>query len=215
MRTYGEYVARDYETYGGPFDFDPTGTAPAKPKNLATPKQLNYIATLADERGMPEVLRTAMKVSSDGTPIRDADGVMIPIITKREASDLISKLLDTPKPRRTSPAVEITEGMYRTPDGEIYKVQRAVHGSGHLYAKRLVVEVDAQRDGQGNILVPAVVYFDMARGAVRKLRPEWKMSLDEAKQFGALYGTCCVCGRTLTNEASIEAGIGPICAGKF
>jgi len=59
-----------------------------------------------------------------------------------------------------------------------------------------------------------VVHFVYDPGAVRRLRPEHRMSLEEAKEFGALYGTCCVCGRTLTNEDSIEAGIGPVCAGK-
>ena len=50
---------------------------------------------------------------------------------------------------------------------------------------------------------------------IRRLCPEHKMSLADAKKFGALYGTCCVCGRTLTDEVSIEAGIGPVCAQKF
>lgn len=32
------------------------------------------------------------------------------------------------------------------------------------------------------------------------------------REFSRLIGRCCVCGRTLTNEKSIEQGIGPICA---
>lgn len=28
-------------------------------------------------------------------------------------------------------------------------------------------------------------------------------------------GVCCICGRELTNHASIDAGIGPICADKY
>lgn len=39
--------------------------------------------------------------------------------------------------------------------------------------------------------------------------------VEAAKRIGLLTGTCCVCGRSLTNEGSIEAGIGPICASKF
>lgn len=39
--------------------------------------------------------------------------------------------------------------------------------------------------------------------------------LETAKKYGRLSGRCCSCGRDLTNEASIEAGIGPICARKF
>lgn len=33
--------------------------------------------------------------------------------------------------------------------------------------------------------------------------------------YGRRFGSCCVCGRELTNKASIDAGIGPICAGRF
>ncbi len=91
-------------------------------------------------------------------------------------------------------AVE-TPGMYRK-DGQIYKVQIAVHGSGKPYAKRLL-------EGGG---------FEYAQGVVRQLNPSEMMTLAEAKEFGALYGVCCVCGATLTDENSIAAGIGPVCA---
>lgn len=106
----------------------------------------------------------------------------------------------------TASAGELTDGMYRK-DGEIYKVQVAVHGSGRLYAKRLVVtEFDD---------APAEVSFEYATGAIRTLTLADRMTLEEAKAFGALYGTCCVCGRTLTDERSIEEGIGPVCAKRF
>lgn len=116
----------------------------------------------------------------------------------RERGELFTDVPETvPAPRR-EPA---TEGMYRL-DGVIYKVQIAVHGSGKPYAKRLV------QDGER-------WSFEYAPGAMRKLGSRHLLTLEEAKEFGALYGTCCVCGRTLTNETSIEAGIGPICASKF
>lgn len=99
---------------------------------------------------------------------------------------------------------EITEGMWRVGE-RIFKVQIAHHGSGQLYAKELIVE-----DGSGG--------FQMFRGGMSFLRknPETRrMTLEEAVQFGKLYGFCCRCGTILTNEDSIEAGIGPVCAGKF
>jgi len=116
------------------------------------------------------------------------------------------------QPQRRNNEPEATEGMYRTEDGTIYKVQRAVHGSGRLYAKRLVVhegEFSFQKGFQGT-----KVTFEYDQGTIFKLKLTDKMTLEEAKAFGALYGTCCVCGRTLTDERSIEAGIGPVCAGK-
>ena len=40
------------------------------------------------------------------------------------------------------------------------------------------------------------------------------MTLEEAKEFGKLYGICCRCAAILTDENSIREGIGPICAQK-
>jgi len=96
-------------------------------------------------------------------------------------------------------ALPATEGMYAK-GGEVYKVQRAVHGSGHLYVKRLD---------------KATQSFEYAPGILRQLTMADRMTLAEAKAYGALYGVCCVCARTLTNEESIAAGIGPVCAGRL
>lgn len=110
----------------------------------------------------------------------------------------------TPTPR--AERVETPEGMHRTADGTIYKAQRS-RESGNVYAKRLVV---VERDG-----APADVSFVYERGAVSKLSAETLMSLEDAKAFGALYGTCCVCGATLTDETSIALGIGPVCGARM
>ena len=37
----------------------------------------------------------------------------------------------------------------------------------------------------------------------------------QARLFGQVTGVCCCCGRELTDKHSIEAGIGPICAGNW
>lgn len=92
----------------------------------------------------------------------------------------------------------VTDGLYRMADGTIAKVQIAKNGSGNLYAKRLVV-------GEG---------FAYEPGLIRRLTADMRMTLEEAAEFGKLYGVCCVCGRDLTDEASIAAGIGPVCAGR-
>jgi hypothetical protein len=39
--------------------------------------------------------------------------------------------------------------------------------------------------------------------------------LDSAVAYGRRTGTCSCCGRELTNKASIDSGIGPICQSKF
>lgn len=92
-----------------------------------------------------------------------------------------------------APAEKATEGWYRH-DGDVFKVQKAVHGSGNLYAKRLDVTSGT---------------WEYAPGMVNRLTE--RLSVEEAAAMGRLYGRCVVCGRTLTDETSIEAGIGPVC----
>lgn len=146
----------------------------------ASAAQTSFLRTLAEEQG--EEVRTSY--------------------TKAEASDEISRMLENrneAKTRTSGKAAE--EGMYRK-DGQIYKIQIAVHGSGRPYAKKLV-----ETDGEWE--------FVKAPGMQFRLTAKDKMTLEEAKEFGKLYGTCCVCGRTLTKEESIAEGIGPVCSGKM
>ena len=157
---------------------------PAEPK--ASDRQVAFASRLAAERG-----RT---VSEDA--LRE--------LTRSEISELIDGLLKV-KVQPKAPAAELEAGMYRVGD-EWFKVQRPVHGSGRMYAKRLVVTTDEDGNPVGR--------FEYADGAVRKITAEHKVSLEEAKQFGHVYGVCCRCGATLTDETSIEAGIGPVCASK-
>lgn len=125
-------------------------------------------------------------------------------LTHNEISPIIGKIFDANwKPRESkpkadrapsAPVAELEAGMYLWED-RIFKVQIAVHGSGKPYAKEFT------ENG-----------FEYAPGMVRNLSADNRMTLDQAKEFGALYGTCIVCGRTLTDEKSIAAGIGPICS---
>lgn len=111
------------------------------------------------------------------------------------------------------PAVlqELQDGMYRNPNtGTIYKVYHTVHGNNIQVAKRLMINNSdaAYYEGQG----PVRVKFKYeGRAPLKHLKPEYRLSLEQAREFGALYGTCCVCARTLTNELSIALGIGPVC----
>lgn len=118
--------------------------------------------------------------------------------TKDEASDEIQRLLANREIRTSGKAAE--EGLYRK-DGVVYKVQIAIHGSGRPYAKKLVEVGDEWS-------------FIKAPGMQFRLTAADRMTLDEAKEWGKLYGTCCVCGRTLTDEKSIADGIGPVCGGR-
>jgi hypothetical protein len=156
------------------------------PATPASEKQIDFLQKLMAERG------------------QDTSDVDWSKMDKALASKTIDTLLKTPVQKSakvTQARVELEAGIYRVED-TIYKVQKAVHGSGDMYAKVLVV------DGPGE------ARFEFAAGAIRNIRPEHRMTLDEAKQFGHVYGVCCQCGATLTDENSIEAGIGPVCARK-
>ena len=125
-----------------------------------------------------------------------------------DLSEPRTALSPTPEPEppiseRLSPA---TEGFYLH-EGSVYKVQRAVHGSGHLYAKRLVLE-RSEEDRRGT-------WWVYAKGVVSRLHQGLRLTQEEAAAFGKLYGICCICGTQLNNEVSIERGIGPVCAKKM
>lgn len=158
---------------------------------VITEKQINFVTRLCDER--------------DVTPPTNLEH-----FSRREASTEIERLLATPRAKvaQTADAIppsgdgDVEAGMYVL-GGVIYKVQVAVHGSGKPYAKQL----HSDEFGRST--------FDYAPGVVRKLRPEHKLTQDQAREWGALYGTCCRCGRTLTAEDSIERMMGPVCYGKM
>jgi hypothetical protein len=134
----------------------------------------------------------------------------------RKLAARLQEMADGPAPAAPAPTTgealaEVTEGLYATPNGLIFKVQVAHHGSGQLYAKQLV-ELEEPRLVRGKTATHGFVYVP---GAIKRLRPEWKMSLEDAMAWGKLYGSCCRCGIILTEDSSIERGLGRICYGKL
>lgn len=195
-------------------------TATRTDTNTATDKQIAFIKTLQADRAWEnsDAAQRAVELSNElwrrGAFDTKAASAMIEVL-----KSFPYKTRQESAPAAAAPVQDVDlEGMHRVGD-EIFKVQRAVHGSGNLYAKRLVmVEPDCGGCANGEPCGAGCAWsasFEYAPGIVRTLSAETKMTLEQAKEFGALYGTCCVCGRTLTDEKSIEAGIGPVCAGKF
>lgn len=184
--------------------------------DLASNPQLGLISRLVGERTPADLpvrhARTLAEIQA-GDPV-----------SKTRAGDLITALLATARkiqtPHQTSdlgtrasrtPAVT-EDGMYRTPDGQIYKVQVAIHGSGRLYAKKLV-ELAIPRVLKNNKI--RTHGFEIEQGAIGRLTPTMKMTRAEAVEFGKLYGTCCRCGLALTDDESIDRGLGKVCYTKF
>lgn len=181
---------------GGSALIDKLFNCPEKPKAILTksektltgsPKQIEWITKGLN--GKPSLL-------ADKAILTESDITKLYAECNWSAKNVIDKLLKMPKTIKAETNKEITEGMYKVGE-RIFKVQTA-KTSNRLYAKELV-------DGS----------FEYAQGAMRIIKAEHRMTLDEAKAYGKATGTCCVCSRTLTVKASIEAGIGPICASKF
>lgn len=152
----------------------------------ASEKQVGYIQSLAAQRDWPQ----------EG-PIADIIRAVLAeeVVGATEASQAIERLLSCPKAKK--PEVG-EEGIYFF-EGEFYKVQRAFHGSGRLYSKKFDRETESWSRG----------------GSLSKLTEEYKLTAEQAKEFGDLYGCCIRCMATLTDEISIERGVGPICAEKM
>lgn len=209
-------------------DFTKFGKAPAdRPApGTATLKQVRFIRSLLNDKDIPGHENAwAVGLESElGAGEPGEDSFKPWSLSIKEAGISIDKLLKMPK-RANAPAnagkasaVLTEDGIYRNPKtDQIYKVQwnRAGGDGRRLYAKLLVVDNEWERDGDGNVINEGKAHFEYASGAMRDLRPEWKLDRDEAARYGQLYGICVRCSSPLTDEESIAAGLGPICRGKF
>lgn len=153
----------------------------------ATEKQIEFLIKLLAERiADPEHALDAIKWVNEHR------------MSKATASAKISQYMAMPKVRKAfSSTIELDEGMYRVGE-DIFKVYRT-RESDVLVTKQLV---------EG-------VFEYTGTKPLEFITAEHRMTLDEAKEYGKVTGTCCNCGRKLTNESSIADGIGPVCAGKF
>lgn len=184
-----------------------TVTAPASGVDVdpITDRQRSYLRELllrkAQLQGKPETeasdeidaLLDRLSKSGAGARIEEAKAYLH---AHQDAVDAVRSHVGGPD------AVEIEDGFYELADGRIIKVIHAVHGSGHQYGK--VLNIDTGK-------------FDIAVGIVREVRATGKR-IDTDRQrcaeLGKLYGICMCCGLELTDETSIEIGIGPLCRAK-
>lgn len=116
--------------------------------------------------------------------------------------------------------IATTDGMFKHGD-TFYKLRFAK--TGRLWAHRLVFLLSAEEIKAKQEAAKAAGTEDKTRYAKFKfaggpqilgIREDMKLTHEDAKAFGALYGMCCNCGRLLTNEVSIHLGIGPVCGGR-
>lgn len=126
-----------------------------------------------------------------GLVLRDGDWEYTPgIVGKLKASDRLEDV------KRSAP--QMCEGFYAYGDG-VAEVVRTRDGQ-RLYAKSLDVLTGR---------------WQYASGAMSHLKAEDRLTLEQAAALGKQWHRCMICGRELTNEDSIDRGIGPICAAKL
>lgn len=165
---------------------------------LATDKQVSFIKSLVAER----------------PSFRDAENLhddVIENLTRRDASNLIDRLLSTPKEvtqqaGASGAAPQVPNGRYALEDEDgvvkFYRVNTPAEGrwAGFTF-------VDAQasddlhpiRNRQHKAEVLEAIAADPAAAA---------------RRYGVEIGSCGICGRTLTDEVSRAHGIGPVCRAK-
>lgn len=184
----------------------------------ATDKQLAFIDRLLNDLAVKiadsvddEVNRKAFMAHQTIKTVVELNAEANTKMTKFDASQAISLLLEasngkfTPRtPVVTTPVVTqevvVAEpapiGVYQK-DGDYYRVAETRNTN-----RRLAYRWNGRR-------------WDYARGMVYRLTTSDLVSVEEVRAFGLRTGMCAICGRTLTDPASVQKGIGPICEGKY
>jgi hypothetical protein len=200
----------------------------------ATNRQLDYIASLLQQREVkPETaaaLGPKIAVQMVANEERGDSAPAVDGISKKRASESISKLLELPKRRNELPArpaktrdivaetrsqavaeritpAKVPAGHYAVDNeaGELrfYTVWWAPEQPGRSPFFKLYVE-----HGPDDSEVP----FKSALTILRKIAEDPRAA---ALRYGREIGACSVCGKRLTNSLSRLLDIGPVCGGRF
>jgi len=164
---------------------------------MATEKQIAFMEKLAQEKDYP--LPLGYKSWASGKASKLIDDLLHLNKPVQSLKSSTGRFI-TPFPKLSIKDEFIEAGFYCL-DGEVVKVQLNLAGT-KLYAKHLT-----QIKG-------GTWYFNYEHGLIAKLTQNMKLEREQAAAFGKIYGYCCICATRLTNEESINKGIGPICAGK-
>lgn len=169
--------------------------------NCASDKQLAWVADLLRTRQAPEAW------------VAKASGMLAGGMTKTQASAIITAFKDLPRqasqapaPQASQPGTDVPAGRYAvdTEEGHLgfYRVDRPTEGrwAGYTFVKVQASDELHPVRGQAAKAILAKIAVDPQAAMLR---------------YGQEIGSCGHCGRTLTNEASRERGIGPVCADKL
>jgi hypothetical protein len=166
-----------------------------------SPRAVEYCLKLAADRAFPE-LGTCGEERLENLGALLENGMRWP-----QLSTLIDRLKQSPM----DSSELVGPGVYRRDDLEIFVVKWNRAGT-NVYAKRLV-EVAGERLNEDDERVKVDFTYDPE--ALRTLRPDHHMTLEQARPFLIRYTNCMVCGITLKAALSVERSIGPVCVKMF
>lgn len=217
---------RRFETVGNGFG----GTTTRKAAEVVAPteKQKAFLRSLLSERTgieAAEVVRANLnEARENGTLSRKLVSSAIDALLKIERTPVDRPAPEAPAafdPSKGSLDPEtlraIPAGRYLV-DDTFLQVDRPEKGrwDGFIFVKVIVNQggefTDTRRAAILNPKSSAARVDEKYRLAVETLASDPKAA---AVAFGMNTGRCCICGRTLTDPSSIEAGIGPVCASRF
>lgn len=155
---------------------------------LCSDKQASYISSLAKQKDRGAQHLELALLENRAKSVAELPAQVASLLINR------LQLLPDGKPR----VVSVEVGAYKY-DGVVYSVRKS-RESGKLHAYNWSTESNSW-------VYSGNVKYD--------LRPEHRLSFDEASEFGALTGTCVHCGRTLTDAKSVKWGIGSTCRRKY
>lgn len=156
----------------------------------------------ASEKQMAFIYSLLRTLDSDNAP-----EAMLAFEETEPSTKSASEYIDTLKSsvaaaKASKPVVEqaeIPEGLHYI-DQRVYRIRKS-KSSGRLYAELLDTHA---REFQYVGVKP------LANASAETL-----MTLEEAKVFGKAFGFCVRCCALLEDPASVELGVGPVCAKKF
>lgn len=199
----------------------------------ASGKQLKWLKSLLLERSwdnvpadwqwrLTEILDAFKACEENGYGPESVNNVLefsgLKVVTMSGFDKLLEYLKNAPRktvePQPGSPVIATEDGMYKHGD-TFYKLKFAK--TGNLWAHRLVMLMtpeEAKEAAERGDKTRAAKFVFAGSPKHLGITADMKLTYEDAKSFGALYSTCCECGRLLTNDLSVYLGIGPVCGGR-
>lgn len=184
-------------------------TTRSRTQRMATEPQVNYVRSLLARRDtstVPDLVRVVKnQLDGDGLTFATASSA-IDVLKALPATREIADRDTSSRSMIDAMIVNIPEGHYAievAPDEwRFYQVDRPTDGR---WAGFTFLKVQA-----GDEFYPIKNLQERAKVLTRIAEDPRRAAVD----YGKKIGRCWRCHRTLTDRESLEAGIGPICAGK-